>query len=146
MFVDYLLRYDDEDAAKADAEVLAAAMGLPSAEEWQRQHTIPDVKAWQPTQDTVEVIPPTETMPEHERTIHTYLAGYFIAVSLDREEPILLDAPALQFALDREACNIGKPFVIKNNIGQLISDVGWEPMFAGSTYPLGGYVLSPQPM
>ena len=141
MFIDYILRYDDEAAAKADAEVLADAMGVPSAEDWQRQHTIPDVQAWQPTQDTIEVVPPTEGMPAHERTVHSYIAGYFVAVALDREERVLLDAPALQFALDREACNIGKPFVIRNNIGQLIQDIAWEPMFAGSSYPLGGYVL-----
>lgn len=139
--IDYVLRYEDEEAAQADAIVLADAMGVPSAEQWQLQHTIPDIKVWQPTQDSVETVPPTENMPEHERVVHAYIAGYFVAVSLDCQEPVLLDAPALQFALDREQCNIGKPFVVKNNIGQLIADIAWEPMFAGSNYPLGGYIL-----
>ena len=139
--IDYVLRYDDEGAAQVDAIAMADAMGLPSVEDWQRQHTIPDVKVWQPTQNRTETIPATDTTPEYERVVHTYVAGYFVTISLEAQEPVLLDNPALQFALDREQCNIGKPFVLRNNIGQLIYDVAWEPMFAGSTYPLGGYVL-----
>lgn len=132
--IDYIFRYADEAEAKADAEVLASAMGGQAAETWQLQYTIPNIKAWRPSQDTTEVVPPTETMPESERVVHNYLSGWWVLVATEAEEPVLLDAQALEFALDRGTSQVIK---IKSIIPA--EDMAFEPAFAGSKYPIGSY-------
>ncbi len=67
--------------------------------------------------------------------VHTFLAGWFGILALDHQEPVILNDNSLAFALDRD----GPPYVIKNNIGAIIQDVGCSPTFLGSHYPLGGY-------
>jgi len=75
---------------------------------------------------------------------HTYLTGFFALVSVDRRLNFLLNASALQFALDRSRFKAGQSFVIKNNIGAVITDIGVSPMFAGCDYPIGGFsVIAP---
>jgi hypothetical protein len=106
-------------------------MGQSVSQDWRREHTLPNVKAWRVSQDIMQGDPP--------QIVHNYFGGWFVIVALTYQEPVLLNSPALQFALDRDACNRGDPFVVKNNIGALIQDVGCEPIFAGSTYPIGGY-------
>ena len=128
--IDYFLKYTNEAAAKTDAHALAQAMGQPVSQDWRKEHTLPDIKAWRVSQDTTDA---------EGRVVHNYLAGWFVIVSLTYQEPVLLNSTALQFALDRDACNRGEKFVVKNNIGAIIKDVACEPIFAGSTYPMGNY-------
>ena len=131
---DYFLKYNSEAAAKTDAHALAQAMGQPVSQDWRKEHTLPDVKAWRPSQDTM-----VDDGQGGQRVQHNFLNGWFVIVSLDYQEPVLLNSTALQFALDRDACNRGEKFVVKNNIGAIIKDVACEPIFAGSTYPMGNY-------
>lgn len=130
--VDYFFRWADEATAKSQALALGEHFGIeitPGVIEWARDRVIPNVKAWRPSQDIIV----------DGRVTHNYLSGWFAIVSLNRHVDILMSAAALQFALNRNACNNGYPFVIKNNIGAVISDVACEPIFVGSNYPMGGY-------
>lgn len=130
--IDYFFKWTNQAAAKQDALMLADHLGIeisPGVRDWLADHVLANVKAWRPSQDTIV----------DGRTVHAYLPGWYAIVSLDRQVNILLNAAPLQFALDRDACNRGEPFVIKNNIGAIIQDVGCEPVFAGSNYPIGGY-------
>lgn len=123
--IDYFFRWNSQADAKADALSLAEFLGheiTPGVREWLRDKVLPDVKAWRPSQDL--------------NGVHTYLTGWFAIVSLDIQANVLLNASALAFALDRD----GPPYIIKNNIGAIITDVACQPIFAGSHYPLGGYV------
>lgn len=125
--IDYFFKWTDEAAAKQDALMLADYLNVSpgNLKDWARDKVLPNVRAWRPSQDVAGV--------------HTYLTGWFAIVSVNRQVPVLLNATALAFALDRDARNAGHPFVIKNNIGAVLSDVGVSPVFAGSNYPIGGY-------
>ena len=124
--IDYFLRWNSEADAKNDAFALIQKFGSLDGNgilQWARGHVLPDVKAWRPSQDGGS--PP----------VHNYLSGWFAIVALDRRADVLLNASALAFALDRD----GPPYIIKNNIGAIITDVACEPIFAGSHYPMGGF-------
>ena len=129
--IDYFFHFTNEAEAKANALMLADHLGTeitPGVRNWLTDHVLPNVRAWRVSQDVISGTPPVTT--------HTYLSGWFAIVSLNRQVDILLNAAPLAFALDRD----GPPYVIKNNIGALITDIGCEPVFAGSHYPLGGYI------
>lgn len=129
--IDFFLKYATEAEAIADSYALAEAAGFQKmSDAWLEDHTLPNVKAWRPSQDTLD---------GQGRTVHHYLTGYYILVALKGRNPTLLGAAALAFALDRDACNAGQPFVVKNNIGAVLQDIGVSPIFAGSNYPIGGY-------
>lgn len=132
--IDYFFRWASEADAKQDALMLADYLNVdpqnPTVRDWARDRTLPNVKAWRVSQD---VHNPDGTVT------HTYLAGWFAIISIPRQVTVLLNASALAFCLDRDACLVGQPFVIRNNIGAVITDVGCEPIFAGSKYPIGGY-------
>lgn len=124
--IDYFFRWNSQADARADAIALAQRFGALDQYgilQWARDHVLPDVKAWRPSQDS------------GSPRAHVYLPGWFAIVSIDRQIDILLNASALAFALNRE----GPPYIIRNNIGSLITDVACEPIFAGSHYPIGGY-------
>jgi hypothetical protein len=138
--IDYFFRWANQAAAKQDAMMLADHLGVEvdGVRDWQRDHILPNVKAWRVSQDTVVQI--TDALGNTvNQPVHQYLAGWYAIIAVDRQVALLLNAAPLQFALDRDACNRGDPFVIKNNIGTMIQDVGCEPIFAGSSYPFGGY-------
>jgi hypothetical protein len=129
--IDFFLKYANEAEAIADSYALAEAAGFHKLDDyWLEDHTLPDVKAWRPSQDTLD---------GEGRTVHHYLTGYYILVALRWRNPTLLGAAALAFALDREDCNAGRPFIVRNNIGAVLQDIGVSPIFAGSKYPIGGY-------
>jgi hypothetical protein len=86
---------------------------------------LPNVKAWRPSLDV--------TNPDGSVT-HTYIAGWLGILALDHIETVIINDNSLAFALDRN----GPPYVIKNNIGSVITDIAVSPVFAGSHYPLGG--------
>ena len=122
--IDYFFRWNSIAEAKADALMLAdhhAIEVTPGVIQWALDRVLPNVKAWRPSQDVAGV--------------HTYLTGWYAIVALHQQLPTFLNASALAFALDRN----GPPYVIKNNIGTVITDIACEPIFCGSYYPLGGY-------
>ena len=133
--VDYLFSYNNAGSAKAAYDALCTALGLPVSADYRRQSTIDNVKVWMPSEDTTEMAgdPPTA------RVVHEYLQGYWILIAADKAEAVLADDMAMEFALDRDACNAGQPFIVGNNIGDEINDLAFEPVFAGSNYPVGGY-------
>ena len=92
---------------------------------WYLHQFLPNVQVWRPSQDV--------TNPDGSVT-HTYLTGWYGILALDYVEPVIINDNSLAFALDRD----GPPYVIKNNIGNVIHDIGVAPIFAGSHYPLGG--------
>lgn len=134
--IDYFFRWNDQADARQDALMLADHLSVapdsPDVRDWMRDHVLPNVKAWRVSQDM-------PNSPDVGGVTHTYLSGWFAIVATRTQVQVLLNAAALQFALDRDACNRGDPFVVRNNIGALITDIGCEPIFAGSNYPIGGY-------
>jgi hypothetical protein len=133
--IDYLFSYPNAGAAKAGYDALCTALGLPVSAEYRRQSTIANVKVWHPSEDTTTMV----GNPPIAKVVHEYLQGYWILIAADKAEAVLADDMQLEFALDRDACNKGLPFIAGNNIGSEIDDLAFEPMFAGSTYPLGGW-------
>jgi hypothetical protein len=131
--IDFFMRYATEAEAIADSYALAEQAGFHKfSDAWLTDHTLPDVKAWRPSQNTMS----GDTPPQ---VVRHFLTGYYVLVSLRGRNQTLLNAAALAFCLDRDACNRGDPFVVKNNIGAVIQDIGVEPTFAGSNYPIGGF-------
>lgn len=124
---DYFCRWPTSSAAQADAFSAAQHFGVQVNSDWiwAQDHVLPNVKAWRPSQDVISSGVVT----------HSYLTGWFAIVSLNRQVNILLNSSQLAFCLNRD----GPPYIIKNNIGAVISDVACEPIFAGSHYPIGGY-------
>ncbi len=120
--IDYFFKWLDQATAKADALMLADFLNVTPGDlrDWAHDKVIPDPKVWRPSQDVGGV--------------HTFLTGWFAVVALDQQKAVLLNAAALQFALDRDAKNAGQPFVVKNNIGAVITDIVVSPVFAGSNY------------
>lgn len=126
--IDYFFRWPDEASAISDAQALANNLGVSLrtlANRWARDRVLPNVQVWRPSQDVGGV--------------HTYLSGWSAIIAWPTQVNTLLNASALAFALDRDACNASLPFVIKNNIGTIITDVCCSPIFLGSNYPVGGY-------
>lgn len=122
--IDYFFRWTNEAAARADAIMLADYLDVLPGDlrDWAYDKVLPNVLAWRPSQDV--------------SGIHTYQTGWFAIISISRQISVLLNASALAFALDRD----GPPYVIKNNIGTVITDIAVAPIFCGSHYPIGGYI------
>jgi hypothetical protein len=133
--IDHVMLYATEAGAKADKVRLSDALGIPATDTWQLNQSIPDIRLWQPSKDTVV----------NDNVVHTYLKGFFLLLSLNRVEPLLRDAPSIFFILDRDAASRGAPFVVFNDIGDMISDIAFAPAFAGSNYPLGGWPVPDSP-
>jgi hypothetical protein len=126
--IDYFCRWTSEAAAKQDAMRLRNYFGSDGAtviKDWYLHQFLPDVKAWRPSQDT----------GVYPNLVHTYLTGWFGILALDHIEDVIINDNSIAFALARE----GPPYIIKNNIGSIITDVAVEPIFSGSHYPLGGF-------
>jgi hypothetical protein len=131
--IDYFFKWADETEAWADRMRLAEYLGIdPNSTAWNQSVMLPNVKAWRTSQDVYT----TDSPPVFSH--HTYLAGWFAIIASPKRVQFLLDDNNLQFALDRVAWNTKTPpSVIKNTIGSVINDVGVEPVFAGSNYPVG---------
>lgn len=132
---DYFFRWATSSQARADAFAAAQKFGslVPSSEgspinlwQWARDHVLPDVQAWRPSQDVTS---------SAGTVTHSYQVGWFAIVSLNNQVPLLLNSSQLAFCLNRD----GPPYIIKNNIGAVLSDIAVSPIFAGSHYPIGGY-------
>ena len=101
---------------------------------WGTFRVLPNVKAWRISQDVFTGSPPVF---DH----HVYLPGWFAVLAMDGVLQPLLNDANLQFALNRDWTPGASPpnLIVKNNIGAIIQDVGVEPIFAGSNYPMGGW-------
>ena len=140
MMYDYGFHFASAAAAKADATMLAGQFHTAtgdSPESWAQDHVIAGVQVWRPSQDV------HGTDADGNPTVtHTYLAGFYVWVSVDNDAPIpaLLNHSALAFCLNRDAREAHSPFVVKNNIGAVLQDLGCSPVFAmNNYYPIGGY-------
>lgn len=126
---DFFFRWATSSAARADAFALAQRFGFQSSSgawAWAHDHVLPNVRAWRPSQDITS---------SDGAVTHNYQAGWFAIVSLNEQVPLLLNSSQLAFCLNRD----GPPYIVKNNIGAIITDIAVEPIFAGSHYPIGGY-------
>lgn len=133
--IDYFFRWATSSDARADAFAAAQHFGIQSSSGawlWAQDHVLPNVQAWRPSQDTITV---SSFSSVGTVVTHNYLTGWFAIVSLNRTVAVLINSSELAFALDRD----GPPYVVRNNIGTIISDVACAPIFAGSHYPIGGY-------
>jgi hypothetical protein len=127
--IDHFCRWNTEAAAKQDAMRLKKYFGIDNGsivDYWYLHQFLPNVAAWRVSQDFHDTAGNLE---------HVYLTGWFGILALDQAEPIILTDTCCAFALDRN----GPPYIVKNNIGTVIQDVGVSPIFAGSHYPLGGW-------
>jgi len=120
--IDYFLKFNTEADAITAAAGRLGHFDAGNVWHWDTHYVLPDVKAWRVSQDNTD-------------GTHTYLAGWFCIVAVVKPNAQLTNDPNLAFALDRD----GPPYVLKNNIGGIITDVGCAPIFAGSHYPIGGY-------
>lgn len=134
MMIDYFCRWTSEAAAKQDAVRLRRYFGISTGDSpdvisaWLLHQFLPNVRAWRPSQDVSDGnSPPTIT--------HAYLTGWFGILALDHIEDVILNDNSVAFALARE----GPPYIVRNNIGSIITDIAVSPIFVGSHYPLGGY-------
>jgi hypothetical protein len=126
--IDYFCKWTNEQEAKQDAMRLRQYFGDTDGtivKDWYHNQFLPNVKAWRVSQDVQN--------PDGTVT-HTYLTGWYGILALDHVEDVIMNDNSLAFALDRD----GPPYIIKNNIGAVINDVGAAPIFCGSHYPLGG--------
>jgi hypothetical protein len=126
--IDHFCRWNSEAAAKQDAMRLRQYFGSDGGtiiKDWYLHQFLPNVQAWRVSQDFHDTAGNLE---------HVYLTGWMGILALDQAEPIILTDSCCAFALDRN----GPPYIVKNNIGTVLTDVGVSPIFAGSHYPLGG--------
>lgn len=144
--IDYFMKFAGEAQAKAAAEMLAghydptvsvlAGTGQSVVLGWAKDHTIANVQVWRPSQD----VPGTDSLG-NDIVTHTYQTGWFCIVAITSPAPIpaLLNSPNLAFALNRTKREAGQAFVVKNNIGALITDIAVSPLPAmNNYYPIGG--------
>lgn len=121
--IDYFLKFNTEqDAITAATGTALGQFDAQNNWHWNTHFVLPNVQAWRISQDNTD-------------GSHTYLTGWFILAATKNVNAQLDSHPALQFSLNRD----GPPYVVKNNIGAVIQDIGVEPIFAGSHYPIGGY-------
>ena len=148
--IDYAFKFADEASAITAALSLNPQLSRnlymqtgdnPVAGSWNLDHVIPNVKVWRPSQDTTQTMTDSKGA-QLQIVIHTYLSGWFAIVAANTETPIqvLFNASQLQFALNRTAREAGQPFVLKNNIGGIITDICCAPTFLmQNSYPVGNY-------
>lgn len=155
--IDYAFKFTDEAAAIAAAQSLNPQLSgalyrssgnSPASGNWSLDHVLPNVKVWRPSQDTTQMVPvhfpgnSPDVTQDVPMVVHNYLSGWFAIVSIDTPAPIpvLMNAPQLQFALNRTARMAGQPFLIQNNIGAIITDIDYQPKFLmDNPYPVGGF-------
>ena len=131
--IDYFLRFETEaDAITAATGSVLGQYDGQNVWHWNTHFVLADVKAWRISQDNPSPDSPPDS-PPGER--HNYLSGWMCIVATKNVNPQLSNDPNLQFALNRD----GPPWVVRNNIGAVLQDVGVQPIFCGSRYPMGGY-------
>ena len=123
--IDYFLKYAGVAAAKADPLIQAHMDRLQTL--FDEGCIIVDPDVWRASQDVGGV--------------HTYLSGFFLIISLPNLVPALRDAASVQFVIDREKAKARQAgAIIKNNLtNTVLQDIRFEPIFAGSDYPFGGW-------
>lgn len=125
--IDYFLKFNTE--AEAITAATGTALGQVDPQNnwfWNAHFVNPNIKAWRISQDTIGGIPP--------HIIHDYLIGWFVTVSTNNPNAQLSNHPNLAIELNRD----GPPYLRKNLTGIPATDLAFEPVFAGSHYPIGG--------
>lgn len=126
--IDYGFNFTGPAQAIADAAMLAGQYDVANVT-WRADHVLSGIQCWRPSQD--------DAMGNH-----SFLAGYYVIVSVDTPVPIpaLLNHARLAFALNRTEREANQPFVTKNNIGAVLADLGCQPLFMMfNPYPIGGF-------
>lgn len=130
--IDFCMKFNTEADAITAATGTILGQFVPTAQgsaqtiwNWNTNFVLPNMQAWRLSQDV--------TNPDGSIT-HTFLTGWYCVVSTKGINQQLLNDPNLAFALDRD----GPPYVIKNNMGAVITNLGFQPIFVGSHYPIGG--------
>ena len=127
--IDYILRYADEATAKT-----ALASRLKPDDQgvlqWPGDYCLPGVQMWRQSQDTID---------GNGNTVHAYLTGFYILVSLPIVLPALRDLAAVQVVVDRDKAVARQAgAVIKSNVSNaILQDIRWSPVYAGSNNPWG---------
>lgn len=138
--IDHFLKWADVATAKADPVVQAYAPLIrdrsngTSARLWLAERVIfPQV--WRASQDTTSVGSKGETL-----VTHSYLAGFFVCIAWPTKINGLANAAAFQFAIDRDKANARQAgmIVASNLSAALMTDLRFQPVFAGADYPFGG--------
>ena len=72
--------------------------------------------------------------------VHNYLTGWYGCVSLDHQDSTLINHAHMVLAIDRDKSAAGQAAIIKSNLGALLNDYRFSPVFAGSNYPFGNLI------
>jgi hypothetical protein len=132
--IDYFFSFPTEAAAIASAAgttyYIPAANG--NSASWNLYRVAPGLQVWRPSQD----VQGTDGQGNPIVT-HTFLPGWYGCISLNHIDPTLVNHPNLKLAIDRDLAAAGQPAIIKNNLGVLLNDIMFSPVFAGSNYPFG---------
>jgi len=138
---DYGFAFSSAAVAEADAVMLENQFDVTLG--WATDHVLAGLQVWKPANDvTTQVTNPNPPPPTVPQITHTYLTGYFVLVMINTPSPIpaLANHPNLQFILNRTAREAGQPFVVKNNIGATLGQIGVAPVPQSSNpYPVGGF-------
>jgi hypothetical protein len=132
--IDYFFKFSTEAAAIADASgtiyYQAAANGNPAS--WNLWRVIPNLQVWRASQDVAGL-----DAQGNPIVTHTFLPGWYGCISIMQQVPALLNHAALQIALDRDLAAAGQVAILKNNLGAILQDIRFSPVFCGSNYPFG---------
>ena len=137
MSIDHLMRFDTEDAAKADA-VVGAYFSPADAEgpgAWRGDVCIPNVSVYALGAPGVDA----DGNPVENRVP---FSGWYVVIALPALSAALRDVPgnACRLIADREAAERGESFiryVAPDMTPDVLGTAHIEPLFAGSGYPFG---------
>lgn len=118
---DYVLRFADTATARVDAQAMRHYLVTDTIPDWDHSHAM-----------QVQVRRISTGVP---------IAGFFVLISLDHAEPLLLNHTALQVAINRDKCNAHQSgCMIRSTLGAtILQDMMISPVFAGSNFPWGGF-------
>lgn len=122
--IDYFFKFSTEAVAIADASGTLYYAGA----SWDLNCVAPNLQVWRVSQDVSD---------GQGGFIHTYLTGWYGCVSLDHTDSTLVNHPSLQIAIDRTKAALGQVAILKSNLGAVLQDIRFSPVFAGSNYPFG---------
>lgn len=138
--IDYILRFTDAATAKADAQMLASALGADDqgVKQFRADHCLVFAAVWRNSQDTTT----TGTGPDGQQItvpVHHPMTGFFVLVSLQQIVPALRDHAAVQLVIDRDKLNARQAgMIIRSTVGAVVlQDIRFSPVFAGMDPPWG---------
>lgn len=143
--IDYFFKFTNEAAAIADASGTIyytppqTFNGVTTPGSWNADRVAPGIQVWRASQDVAGSVigPGGVSVPT---VTHTFLAGWFGIISIPIVKAALMNHSALQIAMNRELAAAGQAAILKNNLGALLQDLRFSPVFAGSNYPFGNLI------